>query len=284
MSLYVTSGMATAYIQDSLNRNTLGYQKYMDQLSSGSKLTSDFNDSISVSKVASVANQISVVAQATDNIKEGNDLLMMAESYQGDVLKNLQRIRDLAEQAANETYTPENKDAILSEIRTRLNYINNTASSANFNGANLLDGSNPNLALQIGVSSANSLIVGSALIDARPNVLGGDITLGPGVTGATWNNAAVNAYITKIDNAIGTLTSASIQIGGFRNRLDMSTESLNNVNDKLNENKSLLSDADVASASSDIVKYQILQQASISILTQVNQVPSWTFSLLRGSQ
>lgn len=283
MSMYITSGMASVYIQNTLNINTTGYQKSMEQLSSGSRFTSVGDDPIGVSKTAKVAKQISSNTQAMANVKVGDDLLTMTEAAQNDIIENLVRIRDLCVQAANGSYTPANKDAILIEIRARLDYVNNAASSTNFNGRNLLDGSNPNLSLQIGVNSSNTLNVGSALIDARPAALGGDITLGPAVTGATWTNPVVNAYISKIDAAITQLTNAGVKIGGFRNRLDMSTNTLTSMDDNLKEKKSLISDADVAKSSADLLKYQILQEASINILTQANQVPAWAFSLLRGS-
>lgn len=280
---YVTSKMTATYIIDSLNRNTDQYQKYMDQLGTGSKLNTTSDDSIGVSKTAMILNELSANSKALDNISEGDDLLSMTESYQSDILKNLQRIRDLCVQAASESYTASDKDGIIAEIRARLNYINTTASSANFNNINILDGSNPNLTLQVGVNSTNGLNIGSALIDARITALGGDITLGPGVTGATWTTANIHTYMDQIDMAISQISQARTEIGGFRNRLEFTKGTINNMVDGLNQDKSLLSDTDITDASVNLIKYQILQQASVSLLTQTNEVPAWAFSILNKS-
>lgn len=282
MAITSTSKMTSIYIQGILNKNTAAYQQKMEQMSSGSKFNSAATDPIGVTTESQLSIEISAGAQAASNVSMGDDLLEMTEETQSKVIENLQRIRDIAEQAANETYTPTDRNAMLLEIRSRLSYIDKAAASTTFNNINIADGSNTDLAIQIGTSTANQMVIGSALIDLSSSALGGDLTLSPAVTGANWSNTDCNAYIGKIDAAIKQVSAATSKIGGFRTRLDMTNDSLVNMDESLKANRSLIADADVAQVSADLIKYQILQESSANLLTQMNQVPAMVINLLEG--
>jgi len=278
MSINLTSAMTSNYILYNLNKSTDNYGKSMDRLTSGSKITQVSDDPIGVSKVAKLNVQISANSVQKANIAQGQDLLSLAEGNQDLVVSNLQRIRDLTMQAASGTYDSLDKDAMLQEINARLTQINTIANTTQFNSKNLLDGSASNMTLQIGASSAASLNVGSALIDVHTAALGVDIGA---VTGATWTQTDAQAYLSTIDTALNTMTVADSKLGGFMNRLDDASANLTSIADSMTSNRSIISDCDVATESADIVKYQIMQQASASILTQANQVPSWALNLLK---
>jgi len=272
--------MTSNYIQYNLSKSTAGYNKAMDEMSSGSKLTSVADDPIGTTKAAKLSIQLSANTKELANIAQGQDVLGLAEGNQSLVIDNLQRIRDLTMQASNESYTASDKDAMLSEIRARLSEINNIANTTKYNSVKLLDGSASNFVLQIGASSSSSLNIGSALINVHTAALGVDIGA---VTGSTWTTANSEAYLNTIDTAINTVSTATAKIGGYNIRLDDAASSLTSIADGMTSSKSLISDSDVATTSSDIVKYQILQQASVSILTQANQIAALALNLLGSS-
>lgn len=272
--------MTSNYILYNLNKSTDNYNKSMDRLTSGSKITQVSDDPIGVSKVAKLSVQISANSVQKGNIAQGQDLLSLAEGNQDLVVSNLQRIRDLTMQAASGTYDSLDKDAMLQEINARLTQINTIANTTQFNTINLLDGSASNLTIQMGASSTAALNVGSALIDVHTAALGVDIGA---VTGATWTQANAQSYLSTLDTALNTMTVADSKLGGFMNRLDSASSTLTSVADSMTSNRSIISDCDVAAESADIVRYQIIQQASASILTQANQVPSWALNLLKSS-
>lgn len=279
MSIHIKSGSANTYLKSILEQHTTSYQKSMDQLSSGNKYNSVGDNPIAVCTSAKLDVKISANNQAVSNVKVGGDMLTMVEDSQENVISNLERIRDLCVQAATGTYTAENKDYLLKEIRARLDYINSTADLTKFNNINLMDGTGSSIFLQIGISSDATMDVGDALIDVHPEAL--KVDLKDTVTGETWTTDDIKKYMDKIDNAVDTLLASSAKLGGYLNRLDFVSGTLTVMGDNLVENKSLISDTDMAESSADMVKYQILQEASASILTQANQVPSWALQLLK---
>lgn len=278
MSIHISQGSALTYLRSMLDDHTTSYQKSMEQLSSGKKYTTVGDDPISVCESAKLDVKINANDRASSNIGVGQDMLTMAQDDQLNFVSNIERIRALCVQASNGTYTSDDKDLILKEIRARLNFIDDSADSTNFNDIYLLDGSAQGTFLQIGTNANNKMDVGDALIDAHTAALGIDL---PGsVTGANWTNQDIGDYIDNLDTATVTLLNANAKIGGYLNRLDFASSTLTSMNNNLTENKSIISDADAAEASADMVRYQVLQQASVSVLAQANQVPTLALKLL----
>lgn len=278
MSIYIKTGSAITYLQSFLERQTNLYQNSMDQLSTGNKYPFVGDNPIAVCTSAKLDVRIGVNNQASSNINLGKDMLMMVDEAQDNIISNLGRIHDLCVQASSGTYTSENKDYILKELRTRLNYIDSAADSTNFNNINLMDGSGSSLFLQIGSSADAKMYIGDALINVHTNALG--IDLNSTVTGETWTLQDIQDYASSIESATDTLLGTRALLGGYLNRLDFVGSTITNMNNNLTENKSLIMDTDTAEASAEMVKYQILQEASVNILTQANQVPSWALGLL----
>lgn len=278
MSIYIKAGSSLTYLRSVLDKQTASYQKSMEQISSGSKYTSVSDNPVYVCESAKLGAKINANEQAASNIEFSKSMLKMAVDAQENVSSNMARINDLCTQAANGTYSAEDKDLILKEIRARLNYIDSAADSTNFNGINLLNGDSSDIFLQIGPSSDATMDVGDALIDIHTDAL--HIKLDNSVTGDTWTTDDIQNYMSNLDIATKTLLGTGAKLGGYLNRLDFVSGTLTTMNNNLAENKSIISDSDVAESSADMVRYQILQEASVSILTQANQVPSWALQLL----
>ena len=280
MSLYLSSYIASSYIKNCLEKSTENYQDTLEKLSSGSKFTSINQDVAKSSAAIKLEINMDSNSQTQENIKTGGELLATAEGYQENLLERLVRIRDLTVQIANETYSSENKDAILKEIRENLEYINNFSDTANFNGNNLLDGSSTSLTLLIGTSASDTLNIGSVLIDTHTDASALDIDIDPLITGETWTQADIQAYLEKVDNAAKTITSNIAEIGAYQNRLDRASGTLGKMNIEMSEYKSNLSDTDMAEASSDLIKYQIIQEASATMFTELIQIEKYVYYLL----
>lgn len=278
MSIYIKAGSAITYLQSILDNNTNAYQRNMEQLSSGNKYTKVGENPINVCESVKLQVKIDSNNQATDNINVGQSMLSMTEGYHSTIISNIQRIRDLSQQAANGTYGSDNIDSILSEIKGRLEYIDKISSTASFDGVGLLDGSSSSIFLQIGSVTDATMGVGEALIDTHTTALG--IDLPPTATSATWDGVQARSYLNSLDNASQTLLDADAKIGGYLNRLDTASQSLSKMNDNLTANKSIITDTDVAAATAEMVKNQILQEASASVLLQANQVSSWALQLI----
>lgn len=281
MTAYLTSQITSIMLESALNSSTDMYNKTMQQISSGNRVTNISDDPISVTTSRLLDVRISGSTQVSSNINLGKNLLSVAEGTQEGVISGLQRIKDLCVEAANGTYSASDKDAILNEIKLRLNGFDSTADSTNFNQIKLFDGSVSKLNIQTGLSTGNSIDVGNAFTNLHCSQLGGDIRLDDSITGKTWTTEDVQSYMKKIDSAITSLTNKVAVCGSFTNRLDSTGHIVNTMTNNLTNNKSVIMDADIASASSDLVRYQILQNANANILVQANQMPQLALQLLQ---
>lgn len=277
-SLNAVTGSTLNQLQSYLNDHSTSYQKTMEQLSSGEKYTSMKDNPFEVSKSVKLSVQINTNDRASSNVAIGQDVLSLAADSENSVVDNISRIHDLCLQISNGTYSSQDKDAILEEIKSRLSYIDTVSSTTKFNGKNLLDGSSSSMTLQVGSKSTNTLSVGDALMDVSTTALG--INLNSVTSADTWTTTDINTYMDQLDKASNELINSSSKIGAYQNRLSTISQSLSSMNTDLTQKKSDIMDVDVAAATSDLVKYQILQEYSVNILTQANNISSLALNLL----
>lgn len=282
MTLSLNTGIASTMLGHYLDKYSNSYGKTLEQLASGNKATKIADDPIAVTKSRKIQCKIDSNSQALENMNIANNLLDTSEDTQKNVIDNLQRIRDLSMEAANGTNSSDDKDQILVEIKQRLTQIDNTADSTSFNGIKLFDGSLKTLKIQTGSQSSNSIDIASAFTNLHVSQLGGDIRLDDTVTGNTWTTDNIDSYLLKLDNAIDQLTNNCGTCGSFTTRLDNTISTVQNKNTNMTGQKSDLMDTDTASVCADMVKFQILQQATASMFTQINQIPGYAVQLLQS--
>ncbi len=298
MSIVVNTNIQSLIGQNSLNRNTSALNKTLEQLSTGLRINSAKDDAAGIGVSELMTSHIRGNAQAMDNIQDGINCIQTAEGSLSVITEDVQRIRELCIQAANEIYDENSKQSILNEIKQRLETINTTVLSTNFNGKNLLDGTVNSLYIQIGpngdAASAdpfiNAIDIAPSLTDCQTDALGInlDITaLGSGVAGgaidgSTWETQDIRDYIGKLDAAITQLANDRSKMGAYMNAMESTAENLSTMNTNLESARSRIKDVDIAEASSEMIRYQILQQTSTSILAQANSLPSIALSLIGG--
>lgn len=287
ISLVATAQTANIWMRNCLNNSTSLYQNTLEQLSSGTKFVKFSDDPVDATKAAQLSTQITSNTQIQSVVEVSKSVVSLAQDTQESVLSDLERIRDLCTEAANGTYSASDKDSILSEIKQRLNAIDFTADSTNYDGVKLLNGDSSNYTIQIGIGSTDTMNIGGALIDVHASQLGTgtniNLIIPDTVNGSNWTGADIATYMDKIDSAIAQLTDTEAQLGGYSNSLDNRSEFLSNISSNLTNYKSAISDTDTAEASADIVRYQIMQEASVNLLVQANDVASLAFSLLSAS-
>lgn len=283
MSVIVNTNVPSLIAQNNLAKNTTALERAMQQLSSGSRINTASDDAAGLSIAEGMKIQINGNTRAKSNIEDGKNLLAVAEGGIVTVQDHLQRIRELCVQASNETYSDDQKDNMLVEIKQRLADIDTITATAKFNEVPLLDGTRTQLFLQVGAYSdatVNAIDIAPALSDVHTSVLGGDIRIPATTTGATWTTDVIHNYMDQLDVASTQLTSNRALLGAYGNRLQSTSDNLTIMNQNLEQSKSRITDADIAVASSEMVKNQILQQTSASILSQANQLPSIAMKLL----
>ena len=289
MAITVNTNIPSLTAQASLSKATNAMNTAMQRMSTGLKINSSKDDAAGMAVANKLDYKVSSLKVAQDNAQMGSSLLDTMEGVMGVINDNLQRIRDLTEQAANGTYGSDAIGAIKTEINSRLTEINRVANSAEFNGRKLLNG-------DIATAGGITLQVG---IEASPTAVGAEnystILLGPEVFQKSttdtqglnianvpdnWTDSAARTYLSSVDGAIAKITNAMTAIGGKQAAIASAMESAQVMATNLTSASSLIKDADIAAESSNYIKQQILQQTSASLLATANQAPSIALNLV----
>jgi len=290
MSVVVNTNVASLIAQRNLSANTTSLSKSIERLSSGYRINRAADDAAGLSISENLRGTIRGGKQAINNIQDGINMLQIAEGGLSVINENLQRIRELCIQGANDTNASAERNAILSEVTARLSDIDRIAKSSKFNNINLLNGT-ANAILQIGAGSELSTntisIQNSVLARATVSSIGtaasvNGLTLSSSVTGGTWTSQAIRGYLNVLDAALTDISSRRSNIGAYQNRLESALNNLEVATENVQAADSRIRDLDVAKETSNMTKYQVLQQASASVLAQANNLPSVALRLLGG--
>ena len=282
MSITVNTNMQAIRVQGNLNSATTKMNTAMERMSSGYRINRAKDDAAGFAVSATFSKNISGAKIAMNNVAMGNDLLATAEGSLGVIQSNLERIRDLTEQAANETYSTDDLEGIATEVTARLEQIKHQAEHTNFNGKDLLDGSQSNgIDLQVGAEANNIYNLDSSIFaDVKAlsytalSSLSTDIQAG--VT------STISGDLSTIDTAISNIIERTTKIGAASNRLDALSEGLDVQRTNMTSALSTVKDADIAEESATYVQQQILQSASASLLKQANSAPQIALTLIQG--
>jgi flagellin len=281
MSIVINNNIASLIAQRNLSRNTYNLSSSIEKLSSGYRINRASDDAAGLSISEGLRGQIRGNSQAIGNIQDGINLLQIAESGLTVINENLQRIRELCVQAANDTNGSTERTAILAEVNQRLEDIDRIAKSTMFNSISLLDGTAASTRLQVGANSevsTNTIDIANVLEDSQTSALGVELA----ITGTTWTSDLIRSYLNVLDTALSGIINRRSNIGALQSRLESTLSHLTVMNENIQASESRIRDLDIAKESANMIKHQILQQASASVLSQANQIPSLALSLLRG--
>lgn len=201
------------------------------------------------------------------------------EDYQ--LLTITYRELELCVQAANDTNGTTERTAILTEINQRLLDINRIAQTSQFNSINLLNGTTSSLKLQIGAgsSTANTIDLAPFFTSATLGALGISIS----TTGNLWTSDKIRSYLNSVDQGLNVILTERSNIGAIQNRLSSALQNLSLTNENMQQSESQIKDVDIAQETSNMTKYQILQQAAATVLVQANKLPQLALNLLSGA-
>jgi flagellin len=202
-------------------------------------------------------------------------LVQTAEGALAEVSNNINRLRELAIQAANGTLSTADRTTIDTEYQELIVEIDRIATTTDFNGVNLLDGSTATIGIQVGIHAGELITV--TLQDTTSGASGVNLS-GTDVTTAANATAALSA----IDAAVDTITTARGQLGATQNRMNSAISSIATAKENLAASESRIRDVDVAAETADLTRNTILQQAAVSVLAQANVQPQLALSLLQG--
>lgn len=208
MASYINTNIASMNAQRSLTTSQGSLQTSMQRLSSGLRINSAKDDSAGLAISQRMTSQLNGQNQAARNANDGISLAQTAEGDLQQIGSNLQRIRDLAVQAANGSNSASDRASLNNEASQLISEINRVASSSNFNGVNLLDGSFANQTFQVGANgTSNDQINISAIASAKSS------SLGVGSTSSYKATVAGAGAVTTTALASGDLSINGYQVG-----------------------------------------------------------------------
>ncbi|NOQ46693.1 MAG: flagellin FliC [Desulfobulbaceae bacterium] len=277
MALVVNTNVASLNAQRNLGKSQLELNKSMQRLSSGLRINSAKDDAAGLAISDRMTSQIRGLNQAARN---ANDAISMSQTAEGALQEStnlLQRMREIAVQAANDTNTAQDRASLNAEFAHLQDEIDRIATTTQFNNQNLLDGTfaTTGAIFHVGANANQTITVTIGQADAA--TLGIDA----GTIDVTTRTNA-NASLAAIDTAIGTVDSIRGNLGAVQSRMESTIANLNNVSENISASRSRIMDADIAMETSAMTRANILQQAGVAILSQANQTPQLALQLLQG--
>jgi flagellin len=243
--------------------------------------------------------QVRGLNMATKNANDGLAMLATIENATNDVTDMLQRVRELAVQAANDTNSATDRGYLQKEVDSLMNEINRVASQTVYNDQNVLDGTRAGV-IQVGTDAGQSVAFSITAIDTDTLGLTKDAFTDAatiddiaGETAATSGTLAAGEKISvltaadaahslaKITTAIETVASNRAGYGALANRLEYTVSNLMNVAEFTTSARSQIEDADFAAESARLAKAQVLQQTGTAMLAQANASSQLAIQLIR---
>ncbi|MNZ77435.1 Flagellin [compost metagenome] len=229
-----------------------------------------------------MTSQIRGQTMAIKNANDGISIAQTAEGAMQEQTNILQRMRELAVQSRNDSNSANDRDALNKEFQSMAAELTRIAQSTQLNGKNLLDGSASTMTFQVGSNTGG---MNQIDIDLSAKFTASDlgITSTITITGATSSaaEASFSAAVSAIDNALQKINTSRADLGAAQNRLTSTINNLQNINENAEAARGRVQDTDFAAETAQLTKQQTLQQASTSILSQANQLPSAVLKLLQ---
>ena len=270
--MIINHNMSSLYTDRVLNISNDSIMKNMEKLSSGERINRAGDDASGLAVSEKMRSQIRGLNQASKNITNAVSFIQTTEGYLGETTDILQRVRELAVQAANDTNVDADRTSIKAELDQLSAEITRISTDTQFNTMNLLNGDFSAKNFQIGANEGQSMAVEISNMSA--DELGvNDVQIGDYET--------ATASITTVNNALETVSTQRSALGAIQNRLEHTIANDDNTSENLQAAESRIRDVDMAKEMVGYSKDSILQQAAQSMLAQANQSTQGVLSLLQ---
>lgn len=275
--MVVQHNLQAANTNRQLGITTSAQAKSTEKLSSGYKINRAADDAAGLSISEKMRSQIRGLNKASSNAQDGVSLVQTAEGALNETHSILQRMNELATQAANGTNTSVDRSAIRAELDQLTSEINRIQSTTQFNTMNLLDGTfsgaTKQMKLQVGALSGQSINFSIA------NMCATKIGLMAALSVSTFTKAG--SYMKAVQDAIEVVSKQRSAMGAIQNRLEHTIANLDTTSENTQSAESRIRDTDMASEMVTYSKNNILAQAGQSMLAQANQSTQGVLSLLQ---
>jgi flagellin len=280
MPIVINTNLASLNAQRNLGKVESGLNQSIQRLSSGLRINSAKDDAAGLYVAEQFTADIRGLNQAVRNAQDGISLGQTAEGSLAQVANNLQRIREIAVQAANATVG--DSTGLQNEVDQLTQEISRIVQSTEYNGTALLSAAG-SLVFQVGQDGNTNQQVTLAVSDLTSTALSAAYSADLTATGTVdvSTTGAASATLADIDAAINQVSTSRATFGAIQNRFEAVISNLQNYVENLSASRSRIQDADFATETASLIKAQILQQAGVAVLAQANTIPQTALALLR---
>lgn len=279
MGLRINTNVASLNAQRNLNSTRNNQQKTLEQLSSGQRINRAGDDAAGLAISENLKAQIRGLKQAERNAQDGVSLVQIAEGALSEVSNILIRLRELAVQAASDTIGPTERKFLNVEFEQLVQEVDRIANSTEFNRVPLLNGTGAVFDIQIGTRNdplADRLTFDASSADVNVAALGLNLA-------SVADKISSQNSLQAIDQAIISVSGIRADFGALQNRLQSTINNIQVSSENLSSANSRVRDTDIASATAELTKNNILMQAGTSVLAQANQSTTSALSLISAA-
>jgi flagellin len=282
MAMVINTNVGSLNSQRFLNKTNDSLSTSMERLSSGLRINSAKDDAAGLAISDKMTSQIRGMTVAARNANDGISMAQTAESGMGAITDTLQRMRDLAVQAANRAaVSGADRDKLQTEFKQLGQEIKRIIQNTEFNGKKILNGSLKGANFQVGANTTTDNQVSVTVSDLTVvKSLSALFGTGYSIASAA-GSAKVRSAIAAIDGAIKKIDTFRSTLGAIQNRFTTTIANLQSSIENQSAARSRILDTDFATETSNLSKTQILQQAGTAMLAQANQSGQSVLSLLR---
>jgi len=270
----INTKVSARYSQNAMKTNARHMSTAMEQLSTGTRVNSAKDDAAGLAIGQNMTTQIRGLNMAVRNLNDGINMMQTAEGAMIEQSNMMQRMRELAVQSMNGTYSSVQRSYLDLEFQALASQINDVSTDTTWNDQVLLDGSVSTFTFQAGNASGDtvSVVIGNMGLSGDLNLDGNDIK----------DYDAAADSLTAITSALEKINSQRATIGAGINRMEYAADNLTNISSNATQSRSTIMDTDYALATTMLAKTQIIQQAATAMLAQANQQPQAVMTLLKG--
>ena len=276
----INTNTGSLYAQQAMTSNARGLSTVMQQLSTGKRINNAVDDVAGMAISTRLTSQIRGLNQAVRNTNDGISMIQTAEGATEQVTNMLQRMRELAVQASNDTNNASDRTYLNLEFQALTSQIDNIANYTQWNGADILNqkgGASGTFTFQVGANSGQSISITFSNMSTAANEGSMSTIAGQDVLSTSTSSAALGVIVSALD----TVSLERSNMGAVISRLQFTSDNLANVSAKAQESRSRIEDTDYSQATTELAKRNIIQQAAQAMLAQANQQPQSVLQLLK---
>ena len=269
----INTNVNALFAQNSLKTNTRAMSTAMEQLSTGSRINSARDDAAGLAIGQNMTSQVRGLNQAVRNLNDGINMLQTAEGAMVEVSNMLQRMRELAVQSSNGSYSTIQRGNMDTEFQALSAQITRIGTETKWNDTLLLASGAGPFVFQAGAAASQTITATLTTVMTASGLAVGVLSVG--------TSTAAITDIATIDTALGLVNTQRAVFGAAVNQMTYGADNLTNISSNLSASRSTIMDTDYATATTQLSKTQIIQQAATAMLAQANQQPQSVLALLK---